>query len=300
MFALLEGKLRRFRISRTLPVLAGAIILAATAAVSQPAAAQDLPLQTADTDTIAPGHILGQVGFNFFHNENFPLSGLTGDLTDVGVINIRSGLGNIVEIDIQGIAQEFLAIHQQGFSYVTLNLQGSNSTNDIGDFSFWTKVRFFGEKDKRPALALRFGYEMPNSDQARGIGTNSEDIFGEFAIQKHFGKLKVFGNVGLAILTSPNTVFSQNDELMYGAAFSYPVRPRFRIVGEINGRYNDRPFAPELVGTESHGQGRLGVQIDAGGLTWSASGIAGVNRPDARVGFTFGVSKDFHLFGGKN
>jgi hypothetical protein len=267
-------------------------------AFAPPAAAQDLPLRTVDTDTISPGHLLGQIGFNFFHNENFPLSGLTGDLTDVGVINIRSGLGSIVEIDIQGIAQEFLAIHSQGFSYVVLNLPSATSTNDVGDFSFWTKVRFFGEKEKRPALALRFGYEMPNSDQSQGIGTNSESIFGEFAIQKHFGKLKVFGNIGLAILTAPNTLFSQNDELMYGGAFSYPVKPRLRIVGEVNGRYNDRKFSPDLVGTESHGQGRLGVQIDAGGLTWSVAGIAGVNKPDASVGFTFGVSKDFHLFGG--
>ncbi len=290
------------RTPRTFSICAATIlcVLATMCAAAKSVAAQDMPLQTVDTDTVAPGHLLGQVGFNFFHNETFPLSGLTGDLTDVGVINIRSGLGNIVEIDIQGISQEFLSIHQQGFSYVTLNLQGSNSTNDIGDFSFWTKVRFFGEKEKRPALALRFGYQMPNSDQSRGIGTNSEDIFGELAIQKHFGKLKVFGNLGLAILTSPNTVFSQNDELMYGAAFSYAARPRFRIVGEVNGRYDDRPFSPNLVGTESHGQGRLGVQIDAGGLTWSAAAIAGVNRADARIGFTFGVSKDFRLFGGKN
>jgi Putative MetA-pathway of phenol degradation len=273
-----------------------AIAAISVASISTPA--QDMPLQTVDTDTVAAGHLRGQVGFNFFHNESFPLSGLSGDLTDVGVINIRSGLGNIVEIDIQGIAQEFLSIQQHGISSVTLNLPNANSTNDIGDFSFWTKVRFFGEKGKRPALALRFGYQMPNSDQSRGIGTNSEDIFGELAMQKHFGKLKVFGNVGLAILTSPNALFSQNDELMYGAAFSYPVRPRLRIVGEVNGRYNDRGSSSALIGTESHGQGRVGLQIDAGGLTWSVAGIAGVNKSDARAGFTFGISKDFRLFGG--
>lgn len=264
--------------------------------------AQDLPLVTPEADTVPMGHLLGQIGYDFLHNQCFPLSGLCGDLSDVGVVNIRTGVGSIVEIQIQGIAQEFLSIHQRNGSFVPLSLDVTNSTHDVGDFSFWTKVRFFNEKGTRPALALRFGYEMPNSDQSLGIGTNSESIYGEFILQKHFQKLKVWGNVGLAILTSPNTLYGQNDELMYGFAMSYPITPKFRILGEVNGRYNDRVMVPELEGTNSYGQGRFGIQYDAGGLTWSAAGISGVNAPNARIGFIIGVSKDFKIFnaGGKN
>lgn len=259
---------------------------------------QDFPLVTPEADTVAAGHLLGQIGYGFQHNECFPLSGLCGDLNDVGIVNIRTGVGSMVEIQIQGIAQEFLSINQRNGSFVPLSLSVTNSTHDIGDFSFWTKVRFFGEKDKRPALALRFGYQMPNSDQSLGIGTNSESIYGEFILQKHIRKLKVWGNVGLAILTSPNTLYGQNDELMYGLAISYPVKPKFRVMAEVNGRYNDRPMSPELEGTNSYGQGRFGMQYDAAGMTWSAAAITGVNAQNAGIGFILGASKDFRLFGG--
>lgn len=287
-----------FSRTRSLVFMSLAASLLAVFALAAPARAQDFPLVTPEADTVAPGHLLGQIGYDFLHNQCFPLSGLCGDLSDVGVVNIRTGVGSIVEIQITGIAQEFLSISQRNGSFVPLSLSVTNSTHDVGDFSFWTKVRFFGEKEKRPALALRFGYEMPNSNQALGIGTNSESIYGEFILQKHFQKLKVWGNVGLAILTSPNTLYGQNDELMYGFAMSYPIKPKFRILGEINGRYNDRVIVPELEGTESHGQGRFGVQYDAGGLTWSAAAISGVNAPDTRIGFILGVSKDFKIFGG--
>jgi hypothetical protein len=265
-----------------------------------PGHAQDFPLVTPEADTVPMGHLLGQIGYDFLHNECFPLSGLCGDLSDVGVVNLRTGVGSIVEIQIQGIAQEFLSISQRNGSFVPLSLDVTNTTHDVGDFSFWTKVRFFGEKGKRPALALRFGYLMPNSDQAQGIGTNSENVYGEFILQKHFQKLKVWGNIGLAILTSPNTVYSQNDELLYGLAMSYPIKPRFRVMAEVNGRYNDRVIVTELEGTQSYGQGRFGMQYDAGGLTWSAAAITGVNAQNARIGFFVGVSRDFKIFGGKN
>jgi hypothetical protein len=51
-----------------------------------------------------------------------------------------------------------------------------------------------------------------------------------------------------------------------------------------------------LIGTQSTGQARLGLQIAAGGFTWDLAGIRGLNKFDARSGFIFGISKDFRLF----
>ena len=275
------------------------LIAVALICAAKGVAAQDRPLQTADAEIVAPGDVRLQGGLDFLHNQRFPLSGLSGDLTNVGVINIRIGVARIVEIQVQGIAQQFLSVNTQGPSAIPLTLTGANSTHDVGDFSLWTKVRLMGQEGRRPSLGFRFGYEIPSSNQARGIGANSTNIFADFIAERRFGKLKAFGNAGLEILQSPNALFSQNDELHYGAAFSYEATSRVHFVAEVNGRYSSRKITTALLGTESHGQGRFGVQIEAGGFTWDFAGIAGVNKADARGGFTLGVSRDLHLFHSK-
>jgi hypothetical protein len=261
-----------------------------------PAVAQDRPLRTSDAEIVAPGTVRAQVGFDFLQDANFPLSGLSGDVFDAGAINVRMGIGKVVEVQFQGIVQEFLSIKQQGASFVPLTLSSANSTHDVGDFSLWTKILLLGETDRRPALAFRFGYEMPNSNQARGIGTNSTNIYAEAIAEKHFGRLAVFGDLGLGILTSPNALYSQNDELLYGFAFRYSVNHQINLLGEVAGRYSPRKINTALVGTESLGQGRFGVQINAGGLVWDLAAFAGLSKNDPRTGFTFGVSKEFKLF----
>lgn len=271
-------------------------ILAVGAAAAS-AAAQNRPLRTADAEIIAPGTLRAELGFEFLQDVDFPLSGLSGDLTSVGVTNLRLGLGKIAEVQLDGTIQNLLDVKKRGVSFVPdLHLSGTNSTHDIGDFSLATKIRFLSEAGPRPSLGLRFGFKMPNSKQSRGIGTNTLNVFGLFIVQKHFGKLNVFGNAGLAILQAPNGKFSQNDELLYGTAFSYSVHRRVHVVGEVAGRHNSRKITANLVGTESQAQGRLGVQILAGGFRWDFAGIAGISANDARSGFTFGVSKDFKLF----
>jgi len=274
-------------------VFAGLAILTLFASSAR---AQDLPLQTADAEIIAPGTLRAQSGFDFLQDVTFPLSGLSGDLTNVGDVNLRMGVGRIVEVQIQGMIQEFLSIKNQGASFVPLNLPNANSTYDIGDFSMWTKIRLVGEGNKRPSIAMRFGFGMPNSNQSRGIGTNSTNVFGELILEKHFGRLAVFTDLGLGILTSPNALYSQNDEIIYGAAFRYPLSRRFTLLGEVAGRQSLRTINTALLGTQSQSQARLGVQVNASGFVWDFAGIAGLTKDDPHFGVTFGVSKDIHLF----
>jgi hypothetical protein len=273
-----------------------ALLLLSLLMIAHPTAAQDRPLQTADAEVVAPGSMRAEVGFDFLQDVTFPLSGLNGDLTDVSTVNIRMGIGKIVEFQVQGMIQDYLSIKQQGASFVTLDLPSSNSTHDIGDFSLWTKIQLLSEQGRRPAVAFRFGFEMPNTNQAKGIGNNATNIYSEAILERHFGKLTAFGDLGIAILTSPNALFSQNDELMYGAAFRYSLNKRASLVGEVAGMYTPRKLTPALFGTESRGEGRLGVQIMAGGMIWDFAGIAGLTKNDPRTGFTFGVSKEIRLF----
>lgn len=263
---------------------------------SIPLAAQNRPLRTADAQTVPAGTLRAEVGFDFLQGADFPLSGLSGDLTSLGVTDLRLGVGSIVEVELEGAVQNFLDVKRQVAGGLMPVLTGMNSTHDVGDFSLWTKVRIAGEHGRRPAFAFRFGFEMPNSNQAKGIGTNTTNVFASLILEKHFGRLDLFGDVGLGILQSPNVRFSQNDVLVYGGAFLYPVHRRVNLVGEVAGRYSSRSITTDLLGTESHSQGRLGIQIRAGGFQWDVAGIGGIQQHDPESGFTFGISRDFRLF----
>jgi hypothetical protein len=261
-----------------------------------PAAAQQRPLRTVDADTLPPGTMQAQVGFDFLQGIDFPVAGLSGDLTSAGVIGIRMGVGKMVEVQLEGAVRHFLDVKRQVTAFVTPSLTGPNSTNDVGDWSLATKIRLLGETPRRPALGVRVGLTMPNSNQARGIGTNTQNIFVDLILQKHAGRMLLMGNVGLAILQAPAALFTQNDVLTYGLAFQLPLHRRVRLVGEVQGRYSTRDIHASLIGTESRGYSRLGLQILAGGFQWDVAGIAGLTRRDARSGFTFGISKDIRLF----
>jgi hypothetical protein len=279
------------RISRIL-LLAAAFLFPLHSAV-----AQDRPLQTPDAEVMPAGTARVEVGFDFLQDISYPLSGLSGDLTQVGDMDLRVGVGGTVEVELAGIAQQFLDVKQQGASFIpALALTGPNSTRDIGDFSLTAKVHFFREGHRRPALAMRFGFIMPNTNQDRGIGNNATDIFSDFDIERSFGRLDTFGDLGIEIMTSPNALYSQNDETLYGAAFRYPLTTHVTLVGEVNGRYTPRRIIPTLYGTESRGQARLGLDIFAEGFTWDVAGIKGINRYDESYGWTFGVTRDITLF----
>lgn len=258
--------------------------------------AQQRPLLTEDVDITPAGSVEISAGVDFLQNAKFPLSGLRGDLTRVGDIRIRTGLASNVEIQVEGVIQNFLAINSMSdVSPIPLNVVG-NSTNDFDDFTFSTKVKLRNESQNFPAIGLKFGFQMPNSDQARGIGTNQINLFSKVLAQKRFGsrrngtaKMNVFGNLGLGIMTAPLERFTQNDVLLYGLAGIYRVTDHINIVSEVNGRVNTRNDDAPL-GTESAGQFRIGTQIKASGLRFDSAAIFGLTRFSPRSGVTFGVT----------
>ncbi len=253
-------------------------------------------MRTPDAEILPPGTVRSTVGFDFLQDVTFPLSGLSGDLTSVGVLQTRVSVGKMIEIQIEQAVHHFLTVKQQAGGAIVPALTGPNTTHDWGDLSLFTKVRFISEARGRPALAFRFGFSMPNANQARGVGTNTLNLFAGLILQKHVGRLNLYGTLGMAILESPTANFTQNDVLTYGGAAIFKVNERLSLAGEIAGRYSSRAIGAGLVGTESRSEARFGVQIFAGGFQWDVAGIAGLTRRDANTGFTFGISKDLRLF----
>jgi hypothetical protein len=257
--------------------------------------AQQRPLLTEDVDIIPPGTIRIEAGIDFLQGARFPVSGINGDLTRVGVIGVNIGMGPNVEFQIEGVAQNVLSINSRGPSAIPLTLApGANSANDTGDFMLSAKFKLRNETRRGPSLGFRFGVQLPNSNQARGIGLNQTNAYGSVLIGKKFGhdgRFNTFGNLGLAILTAPTQLFSQNDVVTYGLAGIYRVNRQFSIAGEVNGRANTRPGDGPL-GTESQAEARLGMQIKASGLRFDFAGIKGLTSFTHKSGFTVGVTFD--------
>lgn len=259
------------------------------------AAGQQRPLLTEDVDIIPEGAIELGAGVDFLQNAKFPLSGLRGDQTRVGDIRFRVGFAPNVEFQVEGVLQNFLAINSASPSPIPLTVVG-NSASDSGDFILSTKIKLRNETKLLPSVGFKFGFEMPNSNQARGIGTNQINIFGKVLLQKKFGsrrnnvaKFNLLGNLGMGIMTAPLVDFTQNDVLLYGLAGIYRVTDRINVVSEVNGRVNTRKGAAPL-GTESTGQFRIGTQIKASGLRFDTAAIFGLTRFSPRTGLTFGVT----------
>jgi hypothetical protein len=257
--------------------------------------AQQRPLITEDVDIIPPGSIRIEAGIDFMQGAKYSVSGIRGDLTRAGVIGISFGMGPNVEFQIEGVAQNYVSINSRGPSAIPLDLApGANSTNDTGDFTLAAKFKLRNETRRGPSLGFRFGVQLPNSNEARGIGLNATNAFGSILVGKKFGhdgRFNTFGNLGLAILTAPTQLFTQNDVLTYGVAGIFHVNKQFAIAGEVNGRANTRPGNGPL-GTESMGEARLGMQIRASGLRFDFAAIKGLTSFSPNSGFTVGVTYD--------
>jgi hypothetical protein len=258
--------------------------------------AQQRPLQTQEPAILPPGNVSLQLGFDFLQDAKYPLSGLRGDLTSLGVTGIYIGLGEIVEFQMQGTIYNFLSINQRSSTPLDLTLKsGGTSTSDFGDLSFSTKILLVSEKRRFPALAFAPTVQLPNASAAKGLGLDSTQFYGTLLAGKHLGKLNAFGNVGLGILSNPVEAGVQNDVMVYGAGGICPLAPAVNLATEVYGRWNTRKAGAPL-GTESQSIFRLGVQINGLGFRWDVSGLAGLAKNSPRSGVSFGVTKELRVF----
>lgn len=256
--------------------------------------AQQRPLITEDVEVVKPGSVRLEFGFDFTQRKKYPVSGLQGDLSRLGVTSMTFGLAPNVEVEVGGVIHNSLAISRRGTSAIPLDLKNSNSTSDIGDFFLATKIKVRNETNRMPALGLRFGVSLPNSNQARGLGLNQTNFFMTALASKTVGKFRVSGNLGLAILTAPTELFSQNDVMLYGLSVTYPLNDRVSLLGEVNGRMNTRNRSP--LGTESDGEARFGARFKASGLLWDVSALTGLHKNSIRSGVSFGLTYESSLF----
>jgi Putative MetA-pathway of phenol degradation len=259
-------------------------------------AAQQRPLVTEDPEPIGAGRVLIEGGIDFGANQEYPVSGLKGDLWRLPTVGISVGLSSIAEFQIDGGFYNLLHIDERRPAPLSsLVTATGNSTHDVEDFVVATKIRVVSETGGRPALGLRFATKLPNASNESGLGLDTTDFFISLLAGKTTQSIRIVGNVGVGILGDPTNGNRQNDVLTYGLSLARALTQQIEIVGEVNGRWSTRKGEP-FPGTESRGIFRAGGRYTHGPVRVDAAVLVGLTSIDPTFGFTAGFTYVFNAF----
>jgi hypothetical protein len=256
--------------------------------------AQQRPLLTDDAELLQTGKVRVEFGVEFLQGQKYPLSGLQGNLTRLGVASIQAGVGDYAEFSISGVAQDVLSITSRSEPVSAPTFSG-NTTHDYGNLKLATKLKIFGEKGRRPALSFKFAVELPEENQENGLGTDETQFYSSLLFKKHFGRVQVLADLGLAILGSPTVPGKQTDPFTYGIGTVIRLQRSVNLVAEVHGRQG----AEGRVGNENLSQMRAGFQFRTGRIRWDIAGIGGLKQYDPDSGVAVGVTYEFQAFNRK-
>ena len=271
-------------------LLKRAVLIGGICGVAVSAQAQQRPLVTEDPETISVGSVLIEAGFDYGRDEQFTVSGLTGNLLRVPMVGLSIGVSSIAEIQLDGLSYSRLAVTDRVAAPLSgvLNFAGE-TTSSIEDFLIGAKVRLVSETDRRPAFGFRFATRLPMASNESGLGLDTTDFFATILMGKTTESVRIVGNVGVGILGDPTRGDRQNDVLLYGVSIARAVAEGFELVGEINGRGSTRRgVAPP--GTESRSVMGLGARYTRGTVRLDVGVTAGITTRDRSFGITSGFT----------
>jgi hypothetical protein len=264
--------------------------------LARPVAAQQRPLVTEDPETIGAGRVLLEGGIDYAHNQEYPLSGLKGNLWRVPTIGISVGISSIAELQIDGGPYDRLTITERKPAPLSgLVTAAGSTTHAVDDIFIGTKIRILPETAGRPAFGFRFATRLPNAKHESGLGQDTTDFYASILAAKTVQSIRVVGNLGFAIMSEPLDATKQNDVLTYGLSFARAMTTQAELVGELNGRLSTRNgIAP--VGTESRGILKLGGRYTYGPVRFDTGVFFGLTTIDPTIGFTAGFTYVFNAF----
>jgi hypothetical protein len=275
-------------------------LVCATAAVLfalvRPCAAQQRPLVTEDPESIGAGRVLIEGGIDFAHNQEYPLSGLKGNLWRLPTIGISVGLSSIAELQIDGGPYDVLTItERRPAPLASLVTATGTSTHAVDDIMIGTKIRLAPETVSRPSFGFRFATRLPNAKHESGLGQDTTDFYASILSAKTVQSIRIVGNLGFAIMSEPLDSTKQNDVLTYGASFARAMTTATELVGELNGRVSTRNgIAP--IGTASRGTLKLGGRYTRGAVRFDGGVFFGLTTVDPTIGLTAGFTYVFDAF----
>src|SRR5882672_1017295 len=235
------------------------------------ASAQQRPLLTQDPEPVGAGRVLIEGGLDLAHDQQYPVSGLKGNLLAVPTIGISVGLSSIAELEIDGAFYDRLNVTSRNPNapLASLLTVTGDTTHDVADTIFATK--------------------LPNASNESGLGLDTTDFFATLLGAKTVQSIRVVGNIGVGILGDPTNGNRQNDDLIYGLSFARAMTQEAELVGELNGRVSTRKGDP-FPGTESRGLLKLGGRYTRGTIRVDAAIYFGLTTVDPTIGFTTGFT----------
>jgi len=260
------------------------------------ASAQQRPLVTEDPETVGAGVLLVEAGLDYLVEEEFPATGLTGDLFQFPTFGVSLGISSIAEIQIDGVLRSRLSIADRQNAPLSgqLSIVGDRTAGG-GDIIVGTKVRLTQEGAGTPAFGVRFATKLPTASNESGLGLDTTDFLASLLVGKTIRSIRVVGNFGVAILGDPIEGDEQNSTLTYGVSFARAIREGLELVGELNGRLDAQEGNPPP-GTESRSVLRLGARYTHGAGRIDGGVVIGVTTIGPTVGFTAGYTHAFNAF----
>jgi hypothetical protein len=227
----------------------------------------------------------------------YPVSGLGGNRMVVPTFGVSIGLSSIAELQVDGAVHQRLDITERRPAPLShlLKIEG-NRTSDVDDFVIATKLRFFTENGRRPAVGLRLATKLPNVSNESGLGSDMTDFYGSLLLAKTVESVRIVGNVGVAIIGDPTSgVPEQNDLLTFGGSVARAMTTAAELVGEVNGQVNVRNGSPDA-GAENRAIMRLGARYTRGPVRVDAALLLGMTSRDPSVGGTVGFTWVLNAF----
>ena len=255
-----------------------------------PLLSQQYPIVT-ETPTILPAGVSHvEIGIGHYYDQPFPLSGLEGTLTKLGILHFGFSYDGNVELQFDGTLLDLLQVTSREPAFNSAIATTNSVTGDIGDFTLWTKFKLMSEYTHAVSFAIRFGVELPNASNESGLGIDEFDFYSSFLLERHLSGIRFVLNAGLGILGDPTKLSEQHDTFIYGVGVYTPLGPTCNLDLEAAGRTGHQG-----IGVYRLANAKAGGETEAWGVTWKLLGVLSFSRTDNSRGAELGLGYNFRI-----
>jgi hypothetical protein len=246
-------------IVRFIPAGLRAVLFAAVAGATSTAGAQLRPLEPLSWRVFDTGaRLTADAQVAWYHEQRASLAGTEGDLWEIPTVSLAWRSGRIAVL-FSATGQRFFT-EKERFAppYFGVRPASNGKRHDSGEYTIGTAVRLTAETDRLEGL-FRFGTRLPTTDNETGLDRDAIDFFATLAARTRRGPFSLGLEAGLGINTTRDSVFEQDDLLLYAARLEYDrgiVTPSLVVVGQEHG-----PAHHEIRGVEDLSEIRFGLRF---------------------------------------